>query len=115
MSWIAKLIFPWLLKQAMKLGARAFGRIDPRTHAIKSRRWMWQHVWLPMRLKIWASPTKFDDPLAEFLWVNQACCLDDGSALKKIVTIQQYIAGGDSADAIIQLKMLRTMLGLDEQ
>ena len=115
MTWIAKLIFPWLLTRAMKLGAKAFGKFDTVMHAILSRRWMWQHAWSPIINKMRASETKMDDPLIPFIYVNQACCLDDGSALEKIVTIQQYIAGGDSADAIIQLKMLRTMLGLDEQ
>ena len=115
MTWIAKLIFPWLLTRAMKLGAKAFGKFDTVMHAILSRRWMWRHVWSPLINKMRASETKMDDPLITFIYINQACCLDDGSALEKIVTIQQYLAAGDIADAVIQLRILRTMLGLDDK
>ena len=115
MTWIAKLLFPWLLTRAMKLGAKAFGKVNTRKHAIMSRTWMWMHVWSPLINKMRKSETEMDDPLIPFIYVNQACCLDDGSALEKIVTIQQYIAGGDIADAVIHLGLLRTMLGLDEQ
>jgi len=115
MEWIAKFIFPWLLTRAMKLGAKAFGKFDTVMHAILSRRWMWKHVWSPLINKMRKSKTKMDDPLIAFVYTNQACCLDDGSALEKIVTIQQYLAAGDIADAVIHLGLLRTMLGLDDK
>lgn len=114
MQWIAKLLFPWLLRGAMKIGAKAFGRIDTRRNAILSRKWMWNHAWFPLRAKISDSTTKLDDPLAEFLYVNQACCLDDGTAKELTVTIKQFVTDGDKAGALMELNRLEVMLGIDK-
>jgi len=114
MEWIAKFIFPWLLTRAMKLGAKAFGKFDTVMHAILSRRWMWKHVWSPLINKMRKSKTKMDDPLITFIYVNQACCLEDGRARASIGTIREHIANTRQDLALEELRRLQEMLGMDD-
>jgi hypothetical protein len=110
---VVKWLFPWLLKTAMKLGAKAFGRVNTRKHAVYSRRWMWVHVWSPTIEKFRASRTKMDDPLIPYIYTNQACALMDGSALEDIVTVRQAVTNGDTTGAFLALGHLEESLGLD--
>jgi len=114
MEWIAKLCFPWLLTRAMKLGAKAFGKVNTRKHAILSRGWMWKHVWAPLLNRLRASENKMDDPLIDFIYVNQACCLEDGSARASIGTIREQIANSCPDLALTELAKLQEMLGMDD-
>jgi len=114
MEWIAKIIFPWLLTRAMKLGAKAFGKVDTRRHALLSRRWMWGHVWAPWINKMRASKTKIDDPLIPFIYMNQACCLEDGRARASVGSIREHIANTRQAEALEELNRLQQMLGMDD-
>jgi len=61
------------------------------------------------------SPSKIDDPLADYVYANQSCCLEDGRALAYIVEIQQHLAAGEIVDAVQKLGYLRKMLGLEDQ
>jgi len=114
MEWIVKLIFPRLLSLAMRLAAKSFGKIDTRKHAILSRRWMYEHVWAPILVKFQNSETKLDDPLIPFVYSNQVCCLEDGTARALIGQIHQNIADSNVVDALSNLKGLQTILGLDD-
>jgi len=114
MEWIAKLIFKRLLKAAMKLGAKGFAKLAARKHALLSRRWMWVHVWLPMITKLKESKNKYDDPLIPFIYNNQACFLEDGTARMSIGQIRQNIANGRQGDALEELLRLQNLLGLDD-
>ena len=115
MAWIASRLFPWLLVQAMKLGAKAWGKVDTAKHGWKSRQWMWIHIWLPMITAMRKSPNRVDDPLGDYVYANQSCCLEDGRALAYIVEIQQHLAAGEIVDAVQKLGYLRKMLGLEDQ
>ena len=114
MEWIVKLIFPKLLSLAMRLAAKSFGKIDTRKHAILSRRWMYEHVWAPILVKFQNSETKLDDPLIPFVYSNQVCCLEDGTARALIGQIHQNIANSNVVDALNNLKGLQSALGLDD-
>ena len=115
MAWIASRLFPWLLVQAMRLGAKAWGKVDTAKHGWKSRRWMWVHIWLPMITAMRKSPNTVNDPLIDYVYANQSCCLEDGRALECIVTTQQHLAAGEIVDAVQKLGELRRLLGLEEQ
>jgi len=112
MAWIASRLFPWLLVRAMKLGAKAWGKVDTAKHGWKSRRWMWVHIWCPMITAMRNSPNRVDDPLIAYVYANQSGCLEDGRALECIVTAQQHLAAGEAVDAAQKLYELRRMLGL---
>lgn len=109
---IGKWLFPWLLKRAMKLGARAFGRIDTRRHGLLSRRWMYEHIWRPTIAEWKLNQRDWDDVLATFVEANQMTCLEDGTAMALIGSIRQAICSSDSVGALQHLRSLQTTLGL---
>ena len=115
MEWIAKLLFPRLISLAMRLGAKAFGKVDTRKHAILSRRWMYKHAWAPILVKFQDSKTKLDDPLIPFVYHNQTCCLEDGTARALIGQIRADLANSHAVDALNNLQGLQTVLGLDDK
>ena len=111
-AWIASRVFPWLLMRAMKLGAKAWGRVDTARHGWKSRRWMWQHVWQPMITAMRKSPNTVDDPLIDYVYANQSGCLEDGTAMECLVYAEQLVGSGKPDLAVRELGKLRKMLGL---
>ena len=115
MEWLVKLIFPRLILLAMRLGAKAFGKVRTRKHAILSRRWMYKHAWAPILVKFQNSKTKLDDPLIPFVYHNQVCCLEDGTARALIGQIRQDIANSSVIDALKNLDGLQVQLGLDDE
>ena len=110
MNWLAKITFPWLLKQAMKMGAKAWGKTDTAGHAKKSRTWMWDHVWCKTIRKMQQSKTEMDDPIIDWIYVNQACCLEDGRAKAMIGAIRQTMAEEKPDRALDHLLRLENML-----
>lgn len=112
MAWFAKWMFPWLLRRAMKLGARAFAKVDARGHGWASRRWMWLHVWRPMIRKTSVSETPVDDKFSEFVYANQALTIEDGTALAALGDIRRAIAQSDAVAAYKAIDRLQTKLGI---
>jgi len=115
MEWLAKLIFPRLLSLAMRIGAKAFGKVNTRKHSLLSRRWMYKHVWAPILAKFQNSKTKLDDPFILFIYHNQVCCLEDGAARSLIGQIRKDISNSNVVDALNYLDGLQTILGLDDE
>ena len=115
MQWIAKLLFPKLLSLAMRLGAWQFGKVKTRKHAILSCRWMYKHVWAPTIVKFRTSKTKLDDPLIPFIYHNQVCSLEDGTARALIGQIHQNISNSNVVAALKSLRELQITLGLDDE
>jgi len=73
------------------------------------------HIWLPMITAMQKSPNTVDDPLIQYMYANQSCCLEDGRALWHIVAIQQHMAAGEIVDAVQKLGELRRLLGLEAE
>lgn len=92
-------LFWRLLKTAMWIGGKAFKeKFNARTHAIKSRRWVWSHVWLPMIRKAQASETLWDDPAVEFLYYYQVCSIEEGKLREALGRLQARIVQNTSSN-----------------
>jgi hypothetical protein len=107
-----RIVFPWLLRAAMRLGAREFARINARGHGWASRGWMWRHVWQPVIRRTSQSPTPVDDKFAQFVYTNQSLCLEDGTALSQLGDIRRAIAESDAVAAYKAIDRLQTTLGV---
>ena len=109
------MLFPFLLKRAMKMGSKSFGKVNTKKHAVMSRGWMWRHVWSPMMTKMRESPNKVDDNLISFIYYNQSCALCDGEVQAILSNLIREASTNNHPDTIIcHVNALRIITGLDK-
>jgi len=111
MQVLARWLFPLLIGWAMKVGAKAFkNKYDPRVHALKSRRWIWDHGVLPLREKTAATPNPLDDLGGDFAYWYHFGPIEDGSLLQKLESAKGYIEQGAGVEACKRIDEVLTSI-----
>jgi len=104
LQWIAKILMPWLLERAVKLGARAFRDArGPEVHGKRSQKYMWDKVWLPL-INWWRStPNEADDLAADYTYYFTAGYITDGRLAELIRSARGHVSRGATLDALRDL------------
>ena len=110
MNWLIKLLFPFLQRWAMKKGAKVFrGKYPPKVHAMRSRRYMWEHYWKPQVMAAAArTENGWDDLGAEFVYNYNANWIEDGTFERLLRAMRRALKEGD------RITMERVINALDE-
>lgn len=107
---IARAAIPWLLKRAMKLGAKQFTKDAAQTHGVASRDYLYDHVGKPLKEAVSASGNELDDRSFEYAYACQSWALSDGTVDTLIDGIERAIGRGDLVTAQGVLSRLKTIL-----
>jgi len=103
LGWAGKKTAWRILKFAVTLAAKTFkDKYQPNIHALKSRKWEWDNVWLPMIKKVKSTTNIIDDPIMEYVYYHQACYIEDGTLSELLRKALVAAARGNETDMIIQ-------------
>ncbi len=107
---IASVVFPWLLKHAMTMGAKVFrDKYKPDVHARKSRRFMWDNHWAKFRNYVWRTENKFDDAAGDFVYWYNAGWIEDNTLRDYLSTIQTAIEHDNPVTAMNAVNEIRKL------
>lgn len=115
MTWVAKLLFPFLQKWAMKKGAKVFrDKYPPKVHAMKSRRYMWDNYWKPQVMDASLRTSNgWDDLGAEFVYAYNANWIEDGTFEVTLRVMRRALKEGDRVSLESAINGLDKLVGVD--
>lgn len=96
---VVRFLFPWMLRKAMTIGAKAFRKhYSPQLHAQKSRKYMWDNYWSKLRTEAGRTVNKFDDIGADFVYHYNAGYIEDGTLMANLRIIERCLEYRDRRD-----------------